>query len=226
MASAGPAMEVVGRYSEVLDIMGDPVNAADFLVVARRAVQEHSRMEIDHHPLETFDARTRFALWWVQLFRKDETAKSELRWQTLASDLDLTAVRDLMNEKGKGVRFGDARAFKGQVTPESAVIDVALAMAAAWGEGMGAVGEVLSNSLREDDPYLWATVKFLSERLPDSDEDAIAWTKLVRNKTGIVNAAKSAHDAALNVARKGADAAMQGNLFDLFDASADGSGGV
>ena len=94
MASAGPAMEVVGRYSQVLDITGERVDPADYLVVARRAVRENAKVEIDHQPLDTFDARTRFALWWVKLFGKTETAKSELRWQTLADDLELSAVRD------------------------------------------------------------------------------------------------------------------------------------
>lgn len=217
MASAGPAMEVVGRYSQVLDILGEPVDPSTFLVTARRAVQDYSRMEIDHHPLETFDARTRFALWWVQLFRKDETAKSELRWQTLAAELDLPAVRDLMQE-GKGVRFGDAKSFKGTITSESAVIDVALAAAKAWDLGMGAVGEVLAESKREGDPYLWATIKFLSERLPESDPDAVVWTKLVRNKSLVVNAAQGAADAAAEASLASARAGKQRSLFESAEA--------
>jgi adenine-specific DNA methylase len=190
MASAGPAMEVVGRYASVVDIAGSPVDPTEYLVVARRAVQEDARIEIDHHPLDTFDARTRFALWWVQLFRKNETAKSELRWQTLAADLDLASVRDLMAETSKGIRFTDSSSVKFKVTQESSAIDVALAMAAAWPEGMEAVGAALADSRREDDPYLWAAVKFLSDRLPESDPDAIAWTRIIRNKSGVAAAAK------------------------------------
>jgi len=192
MASAGPAMEVVGRYERVVDIAGEPVDPSEYLVVARRAVQEDARIEIDHHPLDTFDARTRFALWWVQLFRKNETAKSELRWQTLAADLDIASVRDLMAETSKGVRFTDADKSKVKITNEASVIDVALAMAAAWPEGMDAVGKVLADGGREEDPYLWATVSFLSDRLPESDSDAIAWTKIMRNKSGVSAAAKGA----------------------------------
>ena len=40
MAAAGPAMEVVGRYSEVLDSRGEPVDIHTFLPLARAAVQE------------------------------------------------------------------------------------------------------------------------------------------------------------------------------------------
>lgn len=196
MASAGPAMEVVGRYAQVLDITGDPVDPAAYLVIARRAVRENARVEIDHHPLDTFDARTRFALWWVKLFGKTETAKSELRWQTLADDLDLTAVRDLVPDAKKGVIFTDARRSAFHITEESSVIDVALALAKAWPDGIDAVGEVLAAADKDTDPYLWAAVTFLADRLPDSDPDAIAWTKIVRNKSAVTGAAKGAHVAA------------------------------
>ena len=212
MASAGPAMEVVGRYEAVTDIKGDLVDPADFLVIARRAVQQASRIEIDHHPLDTFDARTRFALWWLQLFAKNETAKSELRWQTLAADLELDMVRDLLIE-GKGVRFTDAakhrklKAVK-PITGDSAVIDVALAMAAAWPDGLGAVGEVLAASGREDDPFLWAVLSFLTDRLPDADPDATAATTVLRTRHGVEGAARGV------VAQEEADAeaAKQGTL--------------
>lgn len=196
MASAGPAMEVVGRYSQVLDITGDPVDAADFLVVARRAVRESAKVEIDHQPLDTFDARSRFALWWVKLFGRSETAKSELRWQTLADDLDLSAVRDLVPDTSKGVVFTSASRTHVAITPESAVIDVALAMAKAWPDGADAVGQVLAAADKDSDPYLWAAITFLADRLPDSDPDAIAWTKIVRNRTAVTGAAKGAHLAA------------------------------
>ena len=70
MASAGPAMEAVGRYEQVLNHLGDPVDPAHYLVVARRAVEEAAAVVIDHLPLETFDVRTRFALSWARLYRR------------------------------------------------------------------------------------------------------------------------------------------------------------
>lgn len=195
MASAGPAMEVVGRYSQVVDVYGDPVDPGEFLVVARRAVRENAHIEIDHHPLDTFDARTRFALWWVRLFGKDETAKSELRWQTLADELDLAEVRDLVPDTKKGVRFTSAAKTESDITPDSAVIDLALAMAKAWPEGAGGVGQVLAAADKESDPYLWAAVTFLADRLPDSDPDAIAFTGIVRARGAVTAAAKGVHIA-------------------------------
>lgn len=196
MASAGPAMEVVGRYSQVVDITGERVDPADYLVVARRAVRENAKVEIDHQPLDTFDARTRFALWWVKLFGKTETAKSELRWQTLADDLELAVVRDLVPDASKGVMFTNAAKTHCHITPESPVIDVALTMAKAWTEGADAVGQVLAAADKDTDPYLWAAITFLADRLPDSDPDGIAWTKIVRNRAAVSGAAKGAHAAA------------------------------
>lgn len=68
MASAGPAMEAVGRYAQVLDHLGEPVDPAHYLIVARKAVIDASSMPIENLPLDTFDARTRFALGWTRLY--------------------------------------------------------------------------------------------------------------------------------------------------------------
>lgn len=212
MAAAGPAMEVVGRYSRVVDITGEPLDpmgypvepaavarsqsrgqerpVTGYLEWARQAVQEYASIEIDHHPLDTFDSRTRFALWWVQLFRKNVTADSELRWQVLAADLDERQVSGVIVRTKKGARFADSGSTARSVDEESPVIDVAFAAAAAWPEGMDSVGAVLASAGREEDPYLWATVRFLSERLPASDPDADAWTRILRNRPGVIAAAR------------------------------------
>lgn len=190
MAAAGPAMEVVGRYSKVLDARGEPVGIHMFLPLARSAVQTAMAVEVDHHPLETFDARTRFALWWVRLYGRQMQAKSELRWQALASSLDIDSIRDLVPDADKGVRFTNARSFTARMTDESAVIDVALALAAASEEGIESMGGVLALSRRSaDDAYLWAAIKFLADRLPASDPDAIAFSRVMRTRDGIANAA-------------------------------------
>jgi putative DNA methylase len=218
MASAGPAMEIVGRYSEVLDNLGEPVEPDRYLLVARRAVEEAAAIEIDHLPLETFDARTRFALSWVRLYGRSVAPKSEARWQALASDLEMEMLKGVLSDTEKGVRFDAAGDFKGEVSETSAVIDVALAMAKAWPEGLDVVGEVLAASQRSlDDPYLWAAMAFLSSKLPEADPDAVAWTGLVRNKRGIGTATRE-----LVTAKKRADEETdarlrQGNLFDAMD---------
>ncbi len=192
MAAAGPAMEVVGRYSEVLDAKCEPVDIATFLPLARAAVQDAMAVEINHQPLETFDTRTRFALWWVRLYGRQGQAKSELRWQALASSLDLTAIRDLVPDADKGVRFISSSQFKGKIDADSAVIDVSLALAAASEEGLEAMGAVLVAAERDpEDTYLWATVQFLADRLPDNDPDSVAFTRVLRTKAGIGNAAEA-----------------------------------
>lgn len=215
MASAGPAMEVVGRYSKVLNNKGEEVLPDRYLVVARRAVQDAEAVEIDHHPLDTFDARTRFALWWVRLFRKALAPKSELRWQSLASDMDVSAIRDLVPDNTKGCQFVSAKDFKVTLTSESPVIDVALGMARAWPEGLDAVGEVLTLAGRQDDDsFLWAAISFLADRLPDADPDALAWTGMLRARKGVQAAARGVSAARQAADRDRDSAESQPTLFD------------
>jgi hypothetical protein len=188
MAAAGPAMEIVGCYSQILDATGELVDISSFVPLARAAVQDAMAVEINHQPLESFDARTRFSLWWVRLYGRQPQPKSELRWQTLASSLDLTSVRDLVPGADKGVRFITSREYTGKIDGDSAVIDVALALGAASGEGLQAMAQVLAASKRAaDDIYLWGTVKFLADRLPRNDPDAIAFTRVLRTRDGIRN---------------------------------------
>ncbi|MDI2019998.1 hypothetical protein [Paenarthrobacter nicotinovorans] len=215
MASAGPAMEIVGRYSKVLNNKGEEVLPDRYLVVARRAVQDAEAVEIDHHPLDTFDARTRFALWWVRLFRKGLAPKSELRWQSLASDMDVSAIRDLVPDSTKGCQFVSAKYFKSTLTSESPVVDVALAMAKVWPDGLDAVGEVLTAAGRqEDDSFLWAAISFLADRLPDADPDAIAWTGMLRSRTGVQAAARGVTAARAAASREREGVESQPTLFD------------
>lgn len=192
MAAAGPAMEIVGQYSEILDAKGEPVDISTFLPLARAAVQEAMAIEINHQPLEAFDARTRFALWWIRLYGRQRQPKSELRWQALAATLDIAAVRDLVPDASKGVQFATSREFKGNIDSNSDVIDVALSLAAASQEGLEAMGEVLADSGRTaDDTYLWSAIQFLADRLPDNDPDSIAFTRVLRTRDGIGNTAEA-----------------------------------
>lgn len=193
MASAGPAMEIVGRYARILDSRAEPVEIDRYLVIARRAVQDAMAVDVDRHPLQSFDPRTRFALWWVRLFGRQLVAKSELRWQVLAADLAMGDVKDLVPGGSDGCQFVSSARFKTAITTDSPVIDIVLAMGKAQLDGLGAVGEILSLSGRDsEDPYLWAAMKFLVDRLPERDADAIGWTRILRNQSGVFSAAKSA----------------------------------
>lgn len=191
MASAGPAMEAVGRYAQVLDHLGEEVDPSRYLIVARKAVIDASSLPIENLPLDTFDARTRFALNWVRLYRRAIAAKSEARWQALAADLTLEELRGVLSEVDKGVRFAPAKEWKGRITESSSVIDVAMSMAKAWPAGLDEVVQVLAAAQRdEDDAYLWAALAYLSSLLPEGDSDAVAWTSLVRARRGIGNVAR------------------------------------
>lgn len=213
MASAGPAMEAVGRYEQVLDHLGEAVDPSHYLVVARRAVNDATSVPIENLPLDTFDARTRFALSWVRLYRRSVAPKSEARWEALTSELSMEDIRGVLSDAEKGVRFAPAKEWKGVVSADSSVIDVALAMARAWPNGLDEVAQVLAAAQRdEDDVYLWATLNYLSSLLPEADPDAIAWASLVRARRGIGSVARGVASAqkAFDVARE-----LQPSLFDV-----------
>jgi hypothetical protein len=181
-------------------------------------VEEAAAIEIDDLPLETFDARTRFALSWVRLYGRSIAAKSEARWQALASDLEMDMLKGVLSDADKGVRLSPAKDFKGQIDETSAVIDVAMAMVKAWPEGLDVVGEVLVASQRSlDDPYLWAAMAFLSSKLPEGDPDAVAWTGLVRNKRGISTATREVVTARKRAVEEADARLRQGSLFDMMD---------
>ena len=154
-------MEAVGRYALVLNHLGDPVDPTYYLLVARRAVEEAASVEIDHLPLGTFDTRTRFALSWARLYRRTVAPKSEARWEALTSDLTLDALKGVLVDVDKGVRLAYAKDWKGVPTETSSTIDVAMAMAKAWPDGLDAVADVLVSAGRDtDDNYLWATIGY------------------------------------------------------------------
>ena len=213
MAAAGPAMEVVGRYGEVLDARGEHVDIYTFLPLARASVQRAMAVDVDNVALESFDAPTRFALWWVRLYGRDVQPKSELRWQALASSMDLDDVRPLVPDTDKGVAFTRSTKFETKLTADSPVIDVALALAAASEDGLDAMGNVLAIAGRStDDPFLWAAAKFLADRLPDGDADAIAFTRVLRAKTGVGAAASAATTSATEALSRQELAERQGKL--------------
>jgi hypothetical protein len=187
-------MEVVGRYEEVLDRKGDPVDPVRYLYLARRAVEEAAAIKIDELPLNAFDQRTRFALFWVQLFGRGAAPKSEARWQALASDLSLADVFDhvlVETGKGEGVRLAFAGEVQPAVSEAAATIDVAFAAAKAWHEGLEAAADVLVAAGRDgEESHLWAALTFLCSRLPEGDADRLAWTALVRARRSLAGKAR------------------------------------
>ena len=187
MASAGPAMEVVGRYSTILDKKGDSVELDRYLPLARRAVEDAANIQIDALPLNAFDVRTRFALFWVRLFGRAVAPASEARWQRLASDLSEAETAGILLNTKKGVRLRFGSEFDGDIDATASVIDVALALAGA-GKSVADGADILIASGRSEDPYLWAALVELGRRVPEADLDGDTWTWLVRNRGAVVSA--------------------------------------
>jgi putative DNA methylase len=217
MASAGPAMEVVGRYEKVLDRKGNPVDPIRYLYLARQAVEEAAAITVDELPLNAFDKRTRFALFWAQLFGRNAAAKSEARWQALASDLPLADLDGgvlVETDKGDGVRLAFAREVDPAVSDTAATIDVALAVAKSWHEGLEAAADVLVAAGRDgEDSHFWAAITFLCSRLPEGDQDRLAWTALVRARRSLAGRARDVTVAREAAVESAEERARQMQLF-------------
>ncbi|MGH3376350.1 MAG: hypothetical protein ACRDP6_16580 [Actinoallomurus sp.] len=203
MAALGPAMEVVGRYSRVCDINNNEIGLSRFLITAQRAVQEAMAVPVHTLPLNAFDDRTRFAVWWVQVHGRQLAAKSELRNEMMAAGMTPREVKNLVRLEGKGCRFVLASHAKTSIDPNSDVIDIVLAMARVYPGGIDAVGQVLATAGKaEADEQVWAVVAFLDTHLPEPDPDAGAWAGLVRYRQQIRTAARTATPRMLPRVRK------------------------
>ena len=234
MASAGPAMEVVGRYSEVRDHLGKPVDLDRYLPLARRFVQEAAAIQIDGRPLGDFDKRSQFALFWARQYGRGLAAASEARWQRLASDMTEAETDGLLTKSGKGMRLARAsesvpaakesnparkKSDSTRKEPDppspaaSAVIDAALAVAAA-GRSLTDTAEVLARHGRADDELLWAAMAELARLLGEGDPDGGVWTWVVRNRGHIAGRADEVETALGREAAERERRDRQGQLFD------------
>lgn len=214
MASAGPAMEVVGRYSQVLDKVGNPVALDRYLPLARQIVQEAADIPIDDLPLGTFDERTRFALFWAKVFGRSIAPGSEARWQRLAADLDEAATEGILTKDSKGVRlsFASEVAISPEdIHPTTPVIDVAMAMIGD-GKSLARSAEVLITADKIEDQYVWAAVRALSDSVPEADPDGEAWTYLVRNRQAVVSSTHNVAAARQREAEESEKVSAQGTL--------------
>ena len=193
MAAIAPAMEVVGRYSEVRDFTGVPVSIQHFLGLAHKAVEEAANVRIDKFRLTDFDERTRFAIGWARQHGRRVAAASEARWQRLSYDMSDSDVEGILVKAKGGSRlaYGDESAPNLNLHPSSAVIDIALAVAAE-GRSLSDIADALHMLDRENDEMLWAAMNELARLVGESDRDGQTWAWAVRNRQLICGHAQRA----------------------------------
>jgi putative DNA methylase len=158
MAAYGPAMEVYGRYSRVLMPDGE-ADLDRYLTLARTAVRDATSLRLDELPLETFDAPTRFAVFWHRLYGRSDVPKGEGRFLAQADNLRIEDLRlALLSETKSGyrLRLDDP----GRISDRSSTFEIARAMAAAWDQGgTEAAAAVIAEADRlPNDEHLWAVV--------------------------------------------------------------------
>ncbi|MET8008499.1 hypothetical protein ABZU86_05180 [Streptomyces sp. NPDC005271] len=188
MAAYGPAMGIYGRYSKVLKPDGAHAQLDRYLNLARTAVRDATALKLDELPLETFDAPTRFAVFWQRLYGRTDVPKGEARFLAQADNLRLEELRgSLLTESKSGFRL--RLDSPSTVSPRLSTFEVVRAMAAAWGEGgTEPVAAVMAQADRQpNDAHLWAVVSEINAQLPASDVVAKALTAIHRNAGTIGN---------------------------------------
>lgn len=193
MAAIAPAMEVVGCYSEVRDFTGVQVPIEHFLGLAHKAVEEAANVRIEKFSLADFDGRTRFAISWARQHGRRVAAASETRWQRLSYDMEDSDVGGIIIKEKGGSRlaFGDEAAESMSLHSTSAVIDLAMAVAAE-GRSMSDIAEALHVLDRENDEMLWAAMSELARMVGEGDRDGQTWAWAVRNRQLISGQAQRA----------------------------------
>ena len=195
MAAIAPAMEVVGRYSEVRDFTGVPVPIEHFLGLAHKAVEEAADVRIDQFRLGDFDERTRFALSWAHQHGRRVAKGSEARWQRLSYDMPEDEADGVIVKVKGGARlaYGDETADMLDLHPNSDVVDIALAVAAE-GRALGGIAGALHVLDRENDEMLWAAMAEMARAVGGIDLDGQTWTWAVRHRNLICSRASRARD--------------------------------
>lgn len=180
MAAYGPAMEVCGRYARIIQPDDTEAPIERYLTLARTAVRDAVALKIDEIPLETFDATTRFAIFWMRLYGQGNCPKSEARFLAQADGLRLDQVRGgLLVESKAGYKI-TLRA-PAAVRETSPIFDVVRGMVAAQPDGSDAIAQVLADAGRSpDDEHVWAVVSELTHRLPANAAEAKALTAIQR----------------------------------------------
>jgi len=215
MAAYGPAMEIVGRYSQVLDVGGDPEDPQKFLLLARQAVEDAADIRIDGLPLGAFDARTRFALAWVRDHARDVADAATERWQRLTAQAvsgSSLELEGLVTKVKGGVRFVFGDEVDVKVDTETSIIDVALALAG-FGRTVSAVAGILDLSGRKDDQHLWSAVAELGRQFGEVDRDGDVWTWMTRNRKALQSAAGDIDVIRMQEERAKEDGGAQTSLF-------------
>ncbi|SEC33695.1 DUF1156 domain-containing protein [Streptomyces sp. PAN_FS17] len=193
MAAYGPAMEIYGRYSKILKPDGGRAELDRYLTLARTAVRDATALKLDELPLDTFDAPTRFAVFWQRLYARSDVPKGEARFLAQADNLRLEELRGaLLTESKSGYRLRlDAPDVVGE---QSSAFEVVRGMAAAWDQNATeGVAAVLAQGERlPTDAHLWAVVGEIVAQLPPSDQVAKALTAVQRNAATITSLAHRA----------------------------------
>jgi hypothetical protein len=181
----------------VITPSGADVPLEHYMGLARRAVRDAVALRLDDLPLDTFDAFTRLAVFWHELYGRNDVPKGEARFFAQSDELRLDDLRGpILAESKKG--FSLRHDGPDKITPSSSTYELVRGMAAAWSQGTDAVGAVIAAAERTaTDAHVWAIVNWLATKIPASDVVAKQLAAIQRNR-GTVQAATSAAAVSLS----------------------------
>lgn len=208
MAAYGPAMEVVGRYSVVRDKAGKSVSLEKYLAKARRYVEEAADIKIGDTPLEAFDLRSQFVLFWVYMYGRNVVPGSEARWLRLGWDMTEDDTTGLLTRNKQGFRLKYAREGKVSSELRRTIIDVVFAVAIA-GKSSRDIANTLVAVDRVNDDFLWDSMRHLAKHLSENDRDGDLWTWAVRNRTAISGYSQEIEEGKFREQQNREDAGVQ-----------------
>ena len=207
MASYGPAMEIVGRYNKIKDKSGIAVDINLYLAKARRYVEEAAEIQIGDTPLEAFDPRSRFVLFWTYMYGRTMVPGSEVRWLRLGWEMAREDTDTLLKKQGQGFRLIYASEIR-QPRERNDVIDVALAVAGA-GKSIRDIATVLVDADRVDDDLLWDSISHLAQHVTEADRDGDVWTWAIRNRNFITGSSQGIEEDILREQKRKEESGSQ-----------------
>lgn len=85
---------------------------------------------------------------------------------------------------------------------------------AAAGKSLASAAEILIDTGRTEDQFLWAALGELSRRLPEADDDGDVFTWLIRNRQASESATRNVEATRQRELRDEEDKEAQASLFD------------
>jgi len=200
ISGIGPAIEVFGRYRQVVKLSGETVGVDELLELTQQVVADFTLTQLLHKAaVGAVDEVSRFYLFWCWAFGRgyvpaDDAYKLA---HSFGVELDrLTAGVPLVSKSGEKVSVlgprDRERFLQGIADPDRSapLVDVLHRSLLLWESGRRHdLAELLATFQVDSDPAYWSYSQALSELLPSDDPERMLIQGLMGNREAISDAA-------------------------------------